>query len=63
MNEMSESDRIINRHIARLLGELEDAGCPVIFRDAVKSRLAWLRGDLNELKEGPPNDREQPPRR
>ena len=51
MNEMSESDRIINRHIARLLGELEDAGCPVIFRDAVKSRLAWLRGDLKEMKE------------
>ena len=43
----SGSDAIINRHMARLLSELEDAGCPVIFRDAVKSKLAWLRSDLN----------------
>jgi hypothetical protein len=43
----SGSDTIINRHMARLLSELEDAGCPVIFRDAVKSKLAWLRSDLN----------------
>ena len=47
---MTDSDTIINRHMARLLSELEDAGCPVIFRDAVKSKLAWLRQDLNELK-------------
>ena len=48
---MSKTDRIINRHTARLLTELEDAGCPVIFRDAVKSKLAWLRSDLNEQEE------------
>jgi hypothetical protein len=42
----SGSDAIINRHMARLLSELEDAGCPSIFRDAVKSKLAWLRSDL-----------------
>ena len=49
---MSEIDRIINRHTARLLTELEDAGCPVIFRDAVKSKLHWLRDDLNEANKG-----------
>jgi len=51
MSEMSETDRVINRHTARLLSELEDAGCPIIFRDAVKSKLAWLRSDLNEVQE------------
>jgi len=44
---LTASDAIINRHMARLLSELEDAGCPAIFRDAVKSKLAWLRSDLN----------------
>ena len=57
---MSETDRIINRHTARLLTELEDAGCPVIFRDAVKSKLHWLRDDLNETKGNVRNDREIP---
>ena len=45
---MKDTNAIINRHMARLLSELEDAGCPVIFRDAVKKELAWLRDDLNE---------------
>lgn len=48
---MSDTDRIINRHTARLLSELEDAGCPIIFRDAVKSKLSWLRSDLKEMEE------------
>jgi hypothetical protein len=51
MNELTETDRIINRHIARLLSELEDAGCPVVFRDAVKSKLTWMRSDLKEMKD------------
>ena len=51
MNEPTETDRIINRHMARLLSELEDAGCPVVFRDAVKSKLAWMRSDLKEMKD------------
>jgi len=50
--EPSESDLIISRHMARLLTELEDAGCPLIFREAVKSKLRWMRSDLNELKDG-----------
>ncbi len=54
--DMTDTDAVINRHMARLLTELEEAGCPVIFRDAVKSKLAWLRKDLNELK-GQTDDR------
>jgi len=46
--DMSETDRIVNRHLARVLTELEDAGCPHIFREAVKSAITWMRSDLNE---------------
>lgn len=48
---MNEPTAIVNRHMVRLLTNLEDAGCPVVFRDAVKSELVWLRSDLNETKE------------
>jgi len=48
--------------MARLLQELEDAGCPVIFRDAVKSKLQWLRKDLNEMNEGERNNNELVPK-
>jgi len=41
----------INRHMARLLTDLTDAGCPAVFREAVKSAMKWLRSDLNELNE------------
>ena len=58
--DMSDTDAVINRHMARLLSELEEAGCPVIFRDAVKSKLAWLRDDLNELKGQPHDERRGP---
>lgn len=47
MNELI--DRCVNRHIARLLSELEEANCPAIYRDAVKGKLGWLRSDLHEL--------------
>jgi hypothetical protein len=53
---MKDTESIVNRHMARLLSELEDAGCPVIFRDAVKSKLQWLRSDLNEMNEGEKNE-------
>ena len=59
---MNEVDLICNRHMARLLQELEDAGCPVIFRDAVKSKLQWLRKDLNEMNEGERNNNELVPK-
>ena len=48
--DMSDTDAIINRHMARLLSELEEASCPSIFREAVKTKLVWLREDLNEMK-------------
>lgn len=50
MRDMTETDRIVNRHMARLLTDLEDAACPAIYVDAVKSKLAWMRKDLNEMK-------------
>lgn len=50
MSEPNELNRIINRHKARVLQNLEDAGCPVIFRDAVASGINWLRSDLNEYE-------------
>ena len=56
MKGMTESDAIINRHMARLLSELEDAGCPTIFVEAVKSKLVWLRRDLNDMKGPREND-------
>ena len=42
------SDQIINRHIARLMDNLEQAGCPEIFIQAVKTEMIWLRTDIRE---------------
>ena len=41
-----EALRIINRHIARILTELEEEQCPVLIFDHVKDRLSWLRKDI-----------------
>jgi len=46
MPDTTETSTIINRHMARLLSDLEDAACPAIYRDAVKAELMWLRSDL-----------------
>ena len=46
MKVQTETERIIGRHMARLLANLEDAGCPVLFRNEVRSELAWLRKDI-----------------
>jgi len=46
------TDKVVNRHMARLLNELTEAGCPVVFVDTVKSKMIWLRSDLNELGAG-----------
>lgn len=52
MNDTKEIERIVNRHMARMLSNLEQAGCPVVFIDWIKSGLSWLRSDLVEaLKE------------
>ena len=51
-NETKEISRIINRHKARLLGNLEDAGCPRVFLDAVISGYDWMRSDVQNITEG-----------
>jgi len=51
MTDTTETSAIINRHMARLLSDLEDAACPAIFRDAVKTELVWLRDDLTNRKD------------
>ena len=48
----SATDKIVNRHMARLLFELEEAHCPQVYLDAVKSKLVWLRDDLNKVNDG-----------
>jgi hypothetical protein len=50
--QTATSDKIINRHIARLLTNLEQANCPEVYVQAVKSELTWLRSDLKEFYEG-----------
>jgi hypothetical protein len=40
--------RLINRHMARLLTDLEDAGCPKLYIQAVKSAFTWLKDDVTK---------------
>jgi hypothetical protein len=42
----AEVERILNRHIARLMCNLEDANCPEVYKQAVKAELSWVRSDL-----------------
>ena len=56
-NEMKEITRIINRHKARLLCNLEDANCPAIYKDAVIAEWDWMRSDIQEGIEGITNER------
>ena len=52
MMEIEDIKRICNRHKARLLCNLEDAECPVVWRKTVSDALNWLRSDLmNEAEE------------
>jgi hypothetical protein len=50
MTALNEMNRLVNRHKARLLSNLEAACCPQIFRNAVVSELDWLRADLNKIE-------------
>lgn len=47
--DMTDTNSIINRHMARILSDLEDAGCPALYKDAVKAEFVWLRSDLTTL--------------
>jgi hypothetical protein len=49
-NERNNAVVLLNRHMARLLTNLEQAGCPVLFRNEVKSELVWLRSDICNTK-------------
>ena len=40
-----------NRHMARLLCDLEDAQCPKVYRDVVRAGLKYLRHDMLVLSE------------
>lgn len=65
MEETKEAkvNKSVNRHMARLLSELTDAGCPALFVDSVKSKLQWLRSDLAAImREEQTNDRHTPAR-
>ena len=41
-------DRICNRHMRRLLQNLEEDAAPQLIIDAVKKEMVWLRQDLRE---------------
>jgi len=43
-----EITEIANRHMARLLTNLEDAHCPAVYVQAVKTEMQWLRKDLQD---------------
>lgn len=46
MTDTPEIARMVNRHMARLLFNLEEAGCLRAYRDAVRTEMQWLRADL-----------------
>lgn len=55
MNETTDREQInaiVNRHIARIMTDLEEAGVPALLSDAIKSRLQWLRSDLYKRTNG-----------
>lgn len=43
-----EITEIVNRHMARLLTNLEDAHCPAVYVQAAKTEMQWLRKDLQD---------------
>jgi len=44
--EYIEITRIINRHKARFLSNLNEIACPKIIKDAVISAYDWMRSDV-----------------
>jgi hypothetical protein len=43
--------RLCNRHIARLMCDLEDSQCPPVYRATVRSEMQWLRRDVVDAVE------------
>lgn len=58
-DEAERIERILARHTARLLTNLEEARCPDIYHRAVKDELAWLKSDMKEAIQGKNQDDEQ----
>jgi hypothetical protein len=55
MNDDNEVNTLVNRHMARLLTDLEDAKCPRVYHGIVKGALVWLRSDICEAQGVPDN--------
>jgi hypothetical protein len=52
MNDQErEITRICNRHMARLLTNLEDADCRPVHIGIVRAEMQWLRSDLLRASE------------
>ena len=49
---LTKTDRVVNRHKARLMCNLEDMDCPNDCLCEVANKLDWLRSDLRELDVG-----------
>ena len=52
-NDMNETlkaamERIVNRHMARLLAQLQEINAPQLIIEAVKTKMIWLRNDLGD---------------
>jgi hypothetical protein len=52
-----EVSRYCNRHMARMLTELEAADCPKVFVDYVTTGFKWLRSDLDKVNGSTAQDR------
>lgn len=53
---LSSTDVVVNRHMARFLTDMKEAGCPKIWIDSMKSEFVLIRHELNKLTE--PKDAE-----
>lgn len=51
INVSDEVSRFFNRHIARVLCNLEEAGCPEVFKQAVKSSMIMTRGEVLDAQD------------
>lgn len=46
LDTKQEITRIINRHIARIMCNLEESGCPLVYKNATKSAMVLIHEDL-----------------
>ena len=60
MNDENAVNVIVNRHMARLLKDLEDASCPMVYHRIVKGALVWLRSDVCKAQGAQDDDPDEP---